>query len=75
MTKCIDMLKGEYSFEKIRTVGIGIQSNTISGCKKFGIAGAWVRDGILRDASDHEINAEILKHEAQPNFQINHFRW
>ena len=66
----------EYSFEKIRTVAIGDSiEHDIQGAKKFGIAGAWVRDGILRDASDQEIMAEILKHEAQPNFQINHFRW
>ena len=66
----------EYSFEKVRTVAMGDSiEHDIQGAKKFGIAGAWVRDGILRDASDQEINAEILKHEAQPNFQINHFRW
>ncbi len=66
----------EYSFEKIRTVAIGDSiEHDIQGAKKFGIAGAWVRDGILRDASDQEINAEILKHEAQPDFQMNHFRW
>ena len=66
----------EYSFEKIRTVAIGDSiEHDIQGAKKFGIAGAWVRDGILRDASDQEINAEIQKHEAQPDFQKNHFRW
>ena len=66
----------EYSFEKIRTVAIGDSiEHDIQGAKKFGIAGAWVRDGILRDASDQEINAEIQKHEAQPDFQMNHFRW
>ena len=66
----------EYSFEKMRTVAIGDSiEHDIQGAKKFGIAGAFVRDGILRDASDQEINAEILKHEAQPDFQMNHFRW
>ncbi len=66
----------EYSLEKMRTVAIGDSiEHDIQGAKKFGIAGAWVRDGILRDASDQEINAEIQKHEAQPDFQMNHFRW
>ena len=66
----------EYLFENIRTVAIGDSiEHDIQGAKKFGIAGAWVRDGILRDASDQEINAEIQKHEAQPDFQMNHFRW
>ena len=66
----------EYSFEKIRTVAIGDSiEHDIQGAKKFGIAGVWVLDGILRDASDKEINAEIVKHEAQPDFQMNHFRW
>ena len=66
----------EYSFEKIRTVAIGDSiEHDIQGAKKFGIASAWVRDGILKDASDQEINAEIQKHEAQPDFRMNHFRW
>ena len=65
----------EYSLEKIRTVAIGDSiEHDIQGAKKFGIARAWVRDGILKDASDQEINAEIQKHEAQPDFQMNHFR-
>ena len=66
----------EYSLEKIRTVAIGDSiEHDIRGAKKFGIAGAWVRDGILRDAADKEIFAEIQKHEAQPDFQMNQFRW
>jgi ribonucleotide monophosphatase NagD (HAD superfamily) len=66
----------EYSIEKMRAVAIGDSiEHDIQGAKKFGIVGAWVRDGILRDASDQEINAEIKKHKAKPDFQMNSFSW
>ena len=66
----------EYSFAKMRTVAIGDSiEHDIQGAKKFGIAGVWVRDGILKDASDQKINAEIQKHKAQPDFQMNNFSW
>ena len=64
-----------YSFKDSNCrIGDSIEHD-IQGAKKFGIASAWVRDGILKDASDQEINAEIQKHEAQPDFRMNHFRW
>ena len=60
----------------MRTVAIGDSiEHDIQGAKKFGIAGVWVRDGILRDASDEKINAEIQRHKAQPDFQMNNFSW
>jgi HAD superfamily hydrolase (TIGR01459 family) len=66
----------EYLFEKGSAVAIGDSiEHDIQGAKRFGIAGAWVREGILREASDQEINTEIEKHDAVPDFQMNSFHW
>ena len=65
----------EYSFEKIRTVAIGDSiEHDIQGAKNLELLSLGARWN-SEDASDQEINAEILKHEAQPNFQMNNFRW
>ena len=71
MKKCIDMLKESIRLKRLNCRDRRFNRTRYPRCKKFG-AGAWVRDGILRDASDQEINAEIQKHEAQPDFQMNH---
>ena len=68
--------KREHLFDKGSAIAIGDSiEHDIQGAKMFGIEGAWVREGILREASDQEIHAEIEKHEAVPSFQMKSFHW
>ena len=63
-----------FTLGEVVAVGDSIEHD-ILGAKRFGCQGAWVRGGILRDASASEVQQVITEHQARPDFQMESFAW